>query len=105
MADQAALRGDEKVPVRVERVGDEELALGRPVRVRRIEKLDAEIGGSPQQPHGLAAVARRSPDPGAGQLHRAEAEPADRRFFEVDRPGGSGGCLHPSRAQRNPPLP
>jgi hypothetical protein len=44
------------------------------VGVGRVEQDGAQLRRAAQDGHGAVGVAGRAPDPGAGELHRAEAE-------------------------------
>ena len=44
------------------------------VVLRRVDVIDAEFHGAPQNRNGLAAVFRRPEHPGTWQLHGAEAD-------------------------------
>ena len=67
-------RDHEALGVGVQRLGDELLAHEGPVRVGRVDEVDAEVYGAPQHAEGLGAVAGRTPHPLAGDPHRPEAE-------------------------------
>ena len=73
---EAALRRHENV-VRVgsQRFRDQLLAHVRPVRVGRVDELDAQLHRAVQHPASLAGISRHSPYAWAGQRHGAEAQP------------------------------
>jgi hypothetical protein len=73
----------------MQRLGDELLADVRPVAVGRVDEVDAELDGAPQDGERGVAVGGRAPDPVAGDPHRTEAEtvhlevPAERQCAGV----------------------
>src|SRR4051794_29958936 len=85
-APQPPLGGDHQIlGIRIEGLGDQLLADVRPVRVRGVDQVDAQLHRAPQDGNGLAVVRRRSPDAGTGNPHRAEAEPAHPAIADLDR--------------------
>jgi hypothetical protein len=70
----------------VERLGDQVLADLGAVGVGRVKQVHTQLDDAPQHALALLRILRRSPDPLAGDAHRAEAEPA---YLEVtaDREG------------------
>ncbi len=84
---EAGLRRHENV-VRVgsQRLRDQLLAHSGPVRVGRVDELDAQLHRAVQHPASLAGISRHSPYARAGQRHGAEAQPAD------------GGSTHRTRS-------
>ena len=77
LAGEAALRCDDDVPVRVERLADEVLADERPVGVGGVDEVDAELDRATQHRNRGVAVRRVAPDAGAGDAHGSEAEATD----------------------------
>jgi hypothetical protein len=72
---QTGLGGDEQLlRIRVQRLADDLLADVRPVAVRRVDEVDAEVDRPAQYPDALGPVGRLTPDARSGQAHRAEAE-------------------------------
>src|SRR6266571_2194432 len=63
--------------VRVQRLPDELVDHEGPVEVAGVDVRDAQIDGLAQYRDRPGAVLRRTADPGAGQLHGAEAHAAD----------------------------
>ena len=80
VAARADLRHEaQAVGVGVQRLADELVDDVRPVVLRRVDVVDAELDGAAQDGERGVAVARRAEDAGAGELHRAESDPAGRR--------------------------
>src|SRR6185437_14629895 len=91
VADGAALgRDDEVVRVGTERLGDQLLADLGAVGVGGVDQIDAELDRAPEHGDRFVAVRGRAEDFGAGDPHRAEAEPADLEVAEGD---GSWGLV------------
>ena len=61
----------------MQRLGDETLGNFGPVGVGGVDKIDSQLDCAPQDSDRLGMVGRFSPDASAGELHRAEAEPAN----------------------------
>src|SRR5450432_3977467 len=61
----------------MQRLGDKTLGDYWPVRIGRIDEIDSQVDRAPQDGDRFRMVAWFSPDAGAGELHRAEAEPAN----------------------------
>ena len=72
-------RDHQALRIGVERLGDQLFADVRPVRVRRIDQVDAQLERPPQHRQRFRVVRRWSPDALAGDAHRAEAQPIDRQ--------------------------
>jgi hypothetical protein len=70
-------RDDQVLRVRVQCLTDEVLADERPVGIGGVDEVRAQLDRAPEHPDRLVAVRRLAPDPGAGDLHRAEAEAVD----------------------------
>ena len=63
--------------VRVQRFVDELVRHVRPVVLRRVDVVHAELDRTPQHRDGLVVVTRRPEHSGTGKLHGAEADPAN----------------------------
>ena len=88
VAPRADLRHEtQPVGVRVQRLADERVDDVGAVVLRRVDVVDAELDGPAQDGQRGVAVARRAEHAGAGELHRAEADPADVVVAEL---GGAG---------------
>src|ERR1700704_1464645 len=61
----------------MQRLSDETLGNLGPVRVGGVGELDSHFPRPPQDSNRLGMIGRFSPNAGAGELHRAEAEPAN----------------------------
>ena len=79
-------RDHEVVRVRRERLADQPLGDMRAVGVGGVDEGHAELDRPPQHPAALVRVGGLAPDPGAGDAHGAEPEPADRQVA----PDGEG---------------
>jgi len=75
------------VAVREERFPDDLVGDVRAVSVGRVDVVDAQLDRGPQYLDRGRAVARRPEDAGAGELHRAIADPVE---IEVSDPVGAG---------------
>src|SRR5260370_9397383 len=75
------------VAVREERLPDDLVGDVRAVGVGRVDVVDAQLDRGPQYLDRSRAVARRPEDAGAGELHRAVADPVE---VEVSDPVGAG---------------
>src|SRR5262245_16217103 len=85
---QAAFGGDQQVlGIWIEGLGDQLLADVRPVGIRGIDQVDAELECPSQQRDCLVVVCRRAPDAGTGDPHGSEAEPAHGAIADRDRAG------------------
>ena len=84
-AQQAALGGDDQaLGIRMQRFGDEFLVHVRAVAVGGVEESQAQVVRLAQ--HGVrgGTILRRSPDVGAANAHRAEAETVDGEVADAD---------------------
>jgi hypothetical protein len=82
VADHADLGGHHQVcRVGVQRPAEQLVGHLGPVGVAGVDVGDAEVHGSSQHGDGGVAVLGRPPDAGAGQLHRAVAEPGHGQPF------------------------
>jgi len=75
------------VAVREERLPDDLVGDVRAVGVGRVDVVDAQLDRGPQHLDRGRPVARRPEDAGAGELHRAVADPVE---VEVPDPVGAG---------------
>src|ERR687897_248603 len=93
-AQETALRGDHQpVGIRVERLGDQVLTHLGPVRVGRVDQVDAELNDAPKDPFRLVRILGRAPDAPSRDPHSAEAETVDLEV-PADREG-----VHPADAR------
>jgi hypothetical protein len=76
----------------MERLGDQVLAHLRPVRVGRVDQVDAELDDPPEEALGLVRVVRRAPDARPRDPHGAESEALNLELA-ADREG-----VHPTDA-------
>ena len=67
----------EVVRIRVQRLADEFVGHVRPVELRGVDVVDAELDGPAQHGDRLVVVAWWPEDSGSGQLHRTETDAAD----------------------------
>ena len=75
---KASFGRDQKVGgIWMQRLGDETLGNFGSVGVGGVNQIDAEFDGAPQDSDRLGMILRLSPYAGTGELHRAEAEPAN----------------------------
>ena len=58
---------------------DELLRHIRSVRVGRVDEIDAQLDGAPQDAQGEIAIPRGSPHAAPRKLHRPETEPVHRQ--------------------------
>src|SRR6476469_5125673 len=65
---------DQHAAIRMKRFLDQLLGDIRPIGIGGIDKIDAELGQTPQGAKRLSAVGRRTPNARAGDAHGAEAE-------------------------------
>ena len=73
---------------------DQLLGDERAVGVGGVDEVDAELDRAAQHADGLVGVGGVAPDAGAGQLHRAVAEPVDGQLAaEVEGAGGARGAV------------
>ena len=73
-AHEADLRDDgQAIAVGVQRFADDLVGDVRPIKIRGVDMVDAQLDGLAQNGHGSGAVLRRPPHVRAGQLHRAIA--------------------------------
>ena len=78
VATRADLRHQGQVGrVRVQGLADQLVGDVGPVVLRRVDVVDPELDGAAQHRQGRGAILRRPHDPRAGELHRAEADPAN----------------------------
>jgi hypothetical protein len=92
--------GDDAQVIRVrrERLADDLVGDVGPVEVSRVDVVDAEFDRGAQDGDRLGPVGRRPEDPGAGQLHRAEPDPADGLVAQLECAAGmrrSGSHVRP----------
>jgi len=79
-AGDAALGGDhELIGIRIESFRDEALTDLGPVRVGRIDQVDAKVESPAQDAPALVKVCGFAPDARARETHRAEAQAVDRQ--------------------------
>src|SRR4029077_17012413 len=64
--------------IRMKRLGDEALGHYGPVGVSGVDEIDSQLQCMLQDSDRLGVVGRFSPYASTGQLHRTEAEPANR---------------------------
>ena len=99
---EAALGGDDDSVIGVQCLADQILADVRPVRIRRIDEVDVELGEPAQDPQRLVAVGGLAPHPLAGDAHRAEAEAMDGEVVgDLDGRHCVGAWVRGSRGQRS----
>src|SRR5438105_2902550 len=78
---KASFGRDQKVcRIWVQRLGDEALGNFGPVRVGGVDEIDSQLHRATQDGDCLGMVGRFSPDAGAGESHRPEADPANRNL-------------------------
>ncbi len=96
-------RDHEPVGVGVERLVDEILADLGPVRVGGVDQVDTEVDRTSEDADAVVAVGRLAPDPGAGELHGAEAEAVHGVAPEVERPArlDRPGRVHTTCSRRS----
>ena len=101
---EPALRGDhEPFRVRVEGLGDQELAHLRAVRVGRVDEIDAQFDGTAQDPERVLPVVRPPENPRTAKPHGTKAEAAN-LYVAADREGvGAGGHEPLTLAAAAPP--
>ncbi len=89
---EPTLRGDDEiVGVGVQRLGDEDLAHLRAIRVGGVDEVDAQLDGAAQHRLRGFAVGRVAPDPPSCDAHRAVAEAVDGEVTaDRDRAGRRG---------------
>src|SRR6185312_1784999 len=87
VADNPDFGHDVHIVVREERLPDDLVGGERAVGVGRVDVVDAQLDCGTQQLDRGGAVARRPEDAGAGELHRAVADPVE---VEVPDPVGAG---------------
>jgi hypothetical protein len=87
---EAALRGDHQTRrVRMQRLGDQLFGYERPVGVRRVDEIHAELHGAPEHANRLVVIGWRSPHALAGDAHGAIAHATNRQVpAQSDRPRG-----------------
>lgn len=68
----------------MEGLGDQAVGDERAVVPGGIDEVDAELDGAAEHGAGARRIARLAPHAGAGELHRAEAEPAHLAIAEPD---------------------
>ncbi len=91
----------ERVVVGVQCLPDEPVGHRRPVGLAGVEVGDAELDRSTQDADRFVVVGGRSHDAGAGELHRAVAEPGDDEVGgEVERAAGKGCVGHAATLRR-----
>src|SRR5437762_4978893 len=75
---QTAFRSDNKsLGIRMERLGYEQFACFRPVRVGGVDQVHTEFDGAPQNCERVLSIRRPTPNPFSGYARRAKAEPTD----------------------------
>src|SRR4029453_19484925 len=74
-------RGDNKsLGIRVKRLGYEQFACFRPVRVGGVDQVNTKFNGAPQNFERVVAVRWPTPNAFPGYPHRAKAESIDREI-------------------------
>ena len=76
------------------------LATSGPVVLGGVDVVHAGLHGAPKHGDGLTPVARRSHDPGSGELHRPEADPSYGELAEQE--GVHGDDPKPGSAETTP---
>ena len=107
---EAGLRRDHEAFVRVEHVANDVFADVRPVGLRGIDEVDAELGELAERCLGVAHARRWAPDALAGDAHRAEPEPMDDEVAaDREGPGAIDGAharpaafIHDGRSRTRP---
>src|SRR6185437_2637406 len=90
-AGEARFRGDENIPIRMQRFMNEPLGDIRSVRIRRIDEVDAELRQTLQRADRFLPILRLAPDAGPGETHRAKAEPVNADVAaDIERAGWGG---------------
>lgn len=74
---EPSLGGNQDAVIRVERFADEPLGDVRPIGIRGVDEIDAELGHALQRPKRFRSIFRRTPDARTRDAHRAEAEAMD----------------------------
>jgi hypothetical protein len=89
---EPALRRDQHIFVRMQRLANEIFADERSIRVGGVDEVDAELGELLERRFRRIQIGWRSPNASAGDAHRAEAETMYSRFTgDFERAGGFCG--------------
>jgi hypothetical protein len=74
---QPGLGRNEDAVIRVQILPDEPLGDIRPIGVSGVDEIDAELRQALEGSDRFGSVKRRTPDAGASDAHRSEAEAVD----------------------------
>src|SRR6476661_2847467 len=74
---QSRLGGDKNSVIGIKCFTDELLRDIRPIGVGAVDEIDPELGNSLEGSDRLCSIDGRTPDTGAGEAHRPEAEAVD----------------------------
>ena len=70
-------RDHDAVAIRIKRLSDLLFVNMRSIRIRRVDKVDAQIDRAPQHRQSILAVVGPAPDARSAQPHPAKTQPMD----------------------------